>query len=398
MSLLSETTWILIPAMDEAEWLPRCFASLAEQSVKGFRVVVCVNQPDHWWSNEQYRSVCENNRLTLQWLKEHESDFPFECHVLDYSSEGRGWKTGEGGVGWARRVAANEALRFAVDKTILISTDADTLFDPDYLEQILSRFTEFPDAMAIAAPYYHPLTGDVTLDEAMLHYELYLRLMFLNLKRIGSPYAFTAIGSAMAFTAKGYLKAGGYPNRTSGEDFYFLQKIAKTGSVLTDLSAKVYPATRRSNRVPYGTGPALSHPLNELHRRYPIIHPSHFDNVARLYQLFPELFIQNIPTPADEFIMQQFGNTNIWQSLRENAGSINTFTKACHQKFDGLRTWQWLRNASRNDDPDQALMANLQHFLPQFAHQHQNLSLHNTPIDVLSALRDQLFQAEMDKK
>jgi hypothetical protein len=217
-------------------------------------------------------------------------------------------------------------------------------------------------------------------------------LMLLNLRRIGSPYAFTAIGSALAVTGKGYRKVGGFPHRASGEDFYLLQKIAKAGRVLTHLPARVYPATRLSSRVPYGTGPALSHPLHELQRRYPIIHPSHFDQVAGLYQLFPELYLRDTPTPADEFLMQQFGYTNIWQTLRDNAGSINTFIKACHQKFDGLRTWQWLRNSSRNDNPEEALMANMQLFLPNVAHQHPNFSLNRVSIQALSELRDQLFE------
>lgn len=392
MLLSPKTTWVIIPVMDEAEWLPACLESLAAQTLIGFHVVICVNQPDHWWSDPERVEVCFGNAHTLRWLGQHCDDFPFHLHLIDRSSKGLGWPMGEGGVGKARREAANHALELGGEQIVLVSTDADTLFDPDYLEKILSRFNDSPDALAIAAPFYHPLTGDLALDVPLLYYELYLRFMLLNLKRIGSPYAFTAIGSAMAFTGKGYLKAGGFPNRTSGEDFYLLQKIAKAGCVRTDLDAKVYPATRLSSRVPYGTGPALSHPLHELQRRYPIINPVHFDQVAGLYQLFPELYLRDTPTPADEFLKQQFGYTNIWQTLRDNAGSINTFIKACHQKFDGLRTWQWLRNSSRNDNPEEAFMANLQLFLPDVAHQHPNLSLHQVSIQVLSELRDQLFE------
>ena len=78
--------------------------------------------------------------------------------------------------------------------------------------------------IGLAVPYYHKLIGDAT-DRLILRYEIYMRCYLINLLRIQNPYAFTALGSAMAVTVRAYRKAGGLTPVKSGEDFYFLQNL-----------------------------------------------------------------------------------------------------------------------------------------------------------------------------
>ena len=58
-----------------------------------------------------------------------------------------------------------------------------------------------------------------------------------------------------------YVKAGGMNRRQAGEDFYFIQKLVPAGGYFNLTSTTVYPSSRISARVPFGTG-ALMHKLN----------------------------------------------------------------------------------------------------------------------------------------
>ncbi|HRZ41929.1 MAG TPA: glycosyltransferase family A protein [Bacteroidales bacterium] len=357
---------VCIPALDELEWLPRTLGSFAQQTCDSFCVVVCINQPESWRSDPGKREICANNDKTLKLAARMARDLPYPLHLVDRCSPGRGWKPRQGGAGAARREAMDFAMKLGGEDILLVSADADSLYDPDYLKDIAERFSRFPHVEAIAAPYYHAATGDDAIDRAMLEYELFMRFYLLNLIGTGSPYAFTAIGSALAVTGKGYRAIGGMPPKPVGEDFYLLQKSAKRSKMLLGLDSRAYPAARYSHRVAYGTGPALRDGTSGNTLRYAIIHPRHFEKLHQLYQCFQELYRKNIPTPADAFTGEIFGE-NIWEKLRQNVAGLATFTKACHQKFDGLRIWQWMRREAAGDNPRKALYANLELHLPGFA-------------------------------
>ena len=396
--MLSSTSdiWVAIPAMDEQQLLPLCLKSLSEQSVTGFNVVVCVNNPEEWWYDNQKRDVCLKNTETLDWLRKTAVSFPFRLHIIDKATSGNGMAAKSTGAGAARKVAMDYACHAGSRNAILVSTDADTQYDASYLADILSRFQEKTDADALAAPYFHNLTEDTEINKAILKYEIFMRLYLLNLFRIDSPFAFTAIGSALAVTNSCYRSAGGVPSKKSGEDFYLLQKIAKRSKVLQWIPSKVYPAARVSNRVDFGTGPTLAEGVAGKESRYSIVHPDHFDIVSELYNMFPLLYEKDIATPADDYLKALYGNHNIWKSLRANSASVETFIKACHQKFDGLRIWQMLRQSSKGDNGKQALIANLKLFLPdKFGSFAESVSEADSDVNLLTNIRNEIFNVEM---
>ena len=395
MKRLSDSIVVAIPAMDEAAWLPGTLNSLAAQTIQGFQVVVCVNQPDPWWDDPVRVATCHNNRSTMEWLSSHRKQFPFKVHILNRTSRGMGWPHEKGGAGLARRVVMDEAARHIPPEGVIVSADADAMYESGYLEAIAHRMAAYPGSVALAAPYYHPLTNNTEHNRAMLMYELYMRFHLLNLMRIGSPYAFTAIGSAMAVTRVAYQKVGGVPLKPFGEDFYLLQKLAKTGKVLTHLHAKALPAARVSNRVAFGTGPAITESLAGNKPRYQILHPNLYEPIGQLYQMLPALFSKNQSTPLDDKIAATFKQPSIWEPLRNNAKTTETFLKACHQKLDALRTWQWLRQGATHYDPDEALLANLQLFLPDI---HKQLSGSMPDYSQLVEIRDRLCQVECIKR
>jgi cellulose synthase/poly-beta-1,6-N-acetylglucosamine synthase-like glycosyltransferase len=258
---------IAIPVIDELEWLPHTLESISGQSFRDFKVWICVNQPESWWEHEDKRRICESNALLLEWLASYNG---LECEVIDRSSRGRGWPDGKGGVGMARRVVMDAVAAEADDRDIIVSLDGDTAMDSDYLAEVNQKFIDHPEATGFTARYYHKLTGDEEIDRAILRYEIYMRCYLINLIRIGSPYAFTAMGSAMATSVNSYRKVGGMTPKKSAEDFYFLVKLAKSGPLIYGDNARVYPASRKSERVIFGTGQAVMNGYEIMRERYPV--------------------------------------------------------------------------------------------------------------------------------
>jgi hypothetical protein len=165
------------------------------------------------------------------------------------------------GAGLPRKLGMEEAIRrFNGDKSgIIVSLDADCLVAPDYLMEINRNFKEYRLNSA-TIEFHHPvehLNAFDPLRVAATRYEEYLRYYRCALEFCGYPYPYFTIGSAFAVTAGTYLKAGGMGKQQSGEDFYFLQKVFPLGKTRFIDTTCVYPAARISDRVPFGTGPAL---------------------------------------------------------------------------------------------------------------------------------------------
>lgn len=331
---------IAIPLLDEGEHLPALLEDIRRQQGESFTVYFCVNQPDVWWQDPEKKPVCERNMRSMEYL-EKECDFP--CRLIDRSSPGKGWKGKEFGVGWARKVIMDEAIYRADSGDIIITLDGDTSFKEGYFRSVAENFKQHPEAVGLSVPYYHKRCCREAEDRAILRYEIYMRHYAINLWRIGNPYRFTALGSAMAVPVSAYRAMGGMSPKKSGEDFYFLQKLVKYGKLLTWNTHKVYPAARFSDRVFFGTGPAMIKGASGDWDSYPVYHPSLFDLVAETYGLFPDLFEQDTQTPMDDFLTGVLNMQKIWQPLRENARSRERFARACRDRIDGLRILQFLK-------------------------------------------------------
>jgi hypothetical protein len=332
--------YIAVPLMDELESLPELLENVSAQDMDDFKVFFCVNQPDAWWEDTEKRGICERNLLSMEYIETH-ADFPFR--VIDRCSKGKGWKGKSHGVGWARKVVMDTVSQEAAIDDIIISLDGDTAFSESYFSSVLENFAGHPGAVGLSVPYYHRLTGRDPEDRSILRYEIYMRNYAANLWRIGNPYHFTALGSAMALPAGAYMTIGGMSPKKSGEDFYFLQKLVKYGRLLTWNPEKVYPAARFSDRVFFGTGPAMIKGAAGNWSSYPVYHHSLFDEVKQTYDAFDSLYSRDIPTPMGDYMHNIPGQDNIWQPLRKNARTPEQFRKACTDRIDGLRILQFLK-------------------------------------------------------
>ncbi len=345
-----------IPAFAERDWLPHTLESLSGQDQKDFEVWVCVNQPAEHWNDPCREESTRDNLETLSWLAERRHRFPFRLHVLDAVHPPLAPEAKRAGVGWARRFLFERAIADMPDDGICISLDADTLLDRRYVSRVVAAFRDYPNALALAAPYFHHAPEEPRRALALLRYEIFLRYYQLNLWRIGSPYAFLPLGSALAFRVDVWRRTGGIPPRKAGEDFYFLQQLRKVGPVIRWIESRVYPSARHSERNPFGTGPVIGGDADSpLAQRYPFYAPELFDLLAQSFARFPTLYREPQLLPIDAFLHERLGGCAPFDRMRRNFGKVDLFVKACHERLDGLRTLQCLRfYHGRQRDPLQA--------------------------------------------
>lgn len=333
-----------MPVLNETENITAVIGNILDQEEVNLELIVCVNQPDEWHAIPSKADTCENNRLTIEYL--NSLDDP-RITVIDKSSKGRGWIGRKHGVGWARKVAMDAADKKANPDDIIISVDADTYYTPEYFSAVVSSISRFPGAAGLSVPYYHQLTGNDVADRCILRYEVYMRNYALNMLLIKNPYCFSAIGSGMACTAEMYRKVRGLSPKMSGEDFYFVQKLRKSGNIIIDCDEVVYPASRFSDRVYFGTGPAMIKGRTGNWESYPIYDQDLFLDIKATFDLFPEIYKCDIVTPMDDFLAETFQLPvkDIWEPLRINSRGAAQFIKAATQKIDGLRILQFLKES-----------------------------------------------------
>ncbi|CAM2067651.1 Glycosyl transferase family 2 [Sulfidibacter corallicola] len=348
---------LCIPVYDEREWLPDTLAGLASQewdrSEEPFEVWVCVNQGPQ--TPERIRDA---NRETLHWLERTRGHWPFRLHVLDATSPPAAPDAREAGVGWARRHLFRQVVARVGTDFIGVSLDADTHLEPNYLGEVVRAFARHPNAVGLAAPFYHRLPQDPQQQLNLLRYELYIRYYQINLWRIGSPYAFVALGSAMAFCGWAYAAARGFPVRAAGEDFYLLQALRKIGPLIRWIDSRVYPASRPSERVPFGTGILVAEEdLGLQRRRFPFFAPSSFELLGRTYAMLPDFFRVHRELPIGDFLERELKGYGAFDRMRGNFKDERRFVKAWHERVDGLRILQMLRFFEPQREPSAALDA-----------------------------------------
>ena len=385
-----------IPVLDEFENLSNLINDLTNQQDCAWEAVICINQPDEWWHNEQKAEVCKRNQKSLEYL--NSLNLP-QIHLIDKSSRGKGWIGKNHGVGWARKTAMDAASALAGPDDLIVSMDADTRYDPYFFNSLIGSAEKYPNAAGISVPYYHPLTGDETTDRCILRYEIYMRNYALNMLLIDSPYAFSAIGSGMACKASVYRRVDGLTPKMSGEDFYFMLKLRKSGNIVVDCGGTIFPASRFSDRVYFGTGPAMIKGRNGDWDSYPVYHAKAFQLIKQTYDAFAGLFIKNSETPMDAFLAKVTRGGPVWEPLRRNAASVESFIRASMQRVDALRILQFLKETNslypdRNEKRLHQFLTDCFETGNGLKQMLLKLDFDQTPVSELNMVRD--FMAEQE--
>ncbi len=254
---------VVIPAYNETDDFLRRFIT---SSLVNHRVllILVINQPDSETDSTMQSNLnnqCQlsgtqlwkNRNLTLIQIKQTQS----HILVVDRFNHSYCIKDDQG-VGLARKIGADIACTL-IDQGVITSpwicsTDADTYLPENYF----SALENIPEKHAAATYNFSHIVKQDALSKATQHYEQALRYYVCGLKWAGSAYAFHTIGSTLAFRYDYYALVRGFPKRAAGEDFYLLNKLAKLDSIWTITDATVFIEPRLSNRVPFGTGPAVS--------------------------------------------------------------------------------------------------------------------------------------------
>lgn len=296
--------------------------------------------------------------------------------VVDRSSDGFCLASKEG-VGRARRIGCDIALALAFRGALTARgvgcTDADATLPAEYFsaaEQAL------PGRAAALFPFRHQPSGDVRLDDATEAYELSIRYYVLGLAHAGSPYAFHTVGSTLYLDLVRYASVRGFGNRQAGEDFYLLNKVVKVAPIRRLHEPTIDIQSRRSTRVPFGTGPGVTRLLERRAQGEDLLlyAPSGFEALRAWLSTLdefakdPGLRIDQGPLltlqPADRSIALDYLETiNAPAQLAlaaEKTRSPEQLRLRLHTWFDGFKSLKFIhawRAAGHADLPSEEALA-----------------------------------------
>lgn len=311
-------------------------------------VLVIVNSSENTPDN-----IIAKNRETFQQLVVASLiDTYTNFNLLPYLIEKTQKKTA--GVGIARKTGMDEAvMRFnKIDKAngIICSLDADSLVSADYFTEIFNFYSNNQKSDACIFQFQHNFDTNLYSKDEILAcklYEIYLRYFRLAIEYSGFPNAIHTIGSCFSVKAATYCKAGGMSTRQAGEDFYFLHKIAPMTNIGVINKAIVFPAPRVSDRVPFGTGPAVSKIISE--KSYKVYNFALFKILKEFYASFPALQDKNsdifsiLPKTIANFTGADSLLT-IVKECRNNTNNLTAFTKRMFSKFDAFFAIRFLNS------------------------------------------------------
>lgn len=289
--------------------------------------------------------------------------------VLDFTNSANAIPAKQG-VGLARKLGLDLAIRLCERQLAggeatphwLHNCDADVSWPTGYMQIPAPQ----PGQVVSLYPFRHqPEPG---WQQAMALYDLRLQYYVALLNRAGSPYAFQTLGSAIAVTPQAYIQVHGMPKRSGGEDFYFLNKLAKLGVINSLEQPELTIAGRPSERVPFGTGPALKdiRQLADPLADYQLYHPLGFERLRLLLSAvrsyhaqngdFLSFLANNCGAHAEviENVVCQLGVQRFLSHLARQTHQ-RPFPQLFHIWFDGFQTLKFIHTMRALDCPDLCL-------------------------------------------
>ncbi|NEQ97206.1 MAG: hypothetical protein F6K30_10845 [Cyanothece sp. SIO2G6] len=260
---------LVIPAFDESvDFIDQVLPSTIENTL----VIVVVNAAvdSDRPAIERTQTLLDSFEPSGELLTVMTYNVTTSLLVVDCCTAGRQLPSKQG-VGLARKIGGDVALACMMQRLVTSQwihyTDADVMLPEDFLGPSESRgewgsggVREWgsegvrADETAVKLyPFRHQ-----PWHEAIALYEASLRYYVVQLAWARSPYAFHTIGSLMCVNSLHYAKVRGFPKRKAAEDFYMLNKLAKTGTVVQLQHPIVTLDSRISHRVPFGTGATMT--------------------------------------------------------------------------------------------------------------------------------------------
>jgi len=348
---------VVIPCFNEPD-LKRTLKSLVECTPTKCKVevIVVVNAGLH-----HEETIRARNKKTLEefhaFVELHNSALTFHCIYIDDLPKKHA------GVGLARKIGMDEAVarfdKVGVDG-IIVCFDADAQVAPNYLEEIEKHFIDNPKSPGCSIHFEHPTSGDMynaAVYEGIINYELHLRYYNQALKFAQLPYAFHTVGSSMAVRSSAYQKQGGMNKRKAGEDFYFIHKIIALGNFTELKRTKVIPSPRESDRVPFGTGKAISDWISTGQKAYQTYNLKSFQLIKSFISQTDVLFSGETPFISEAFnqyLSEQSFETRLAE-IRKNTTDYDSFLKRFFVWFDAFQVLKLVHYLRDTELPNQDL-------------------------------------------
>jgi hypothetical protein len=341
---------VCIPAFDETPAFLHALGKPAQGYSGKVLLVLVINQPEG-------SALCERNQALFDTIRQYPLlwkntagimlfEFShYDILLVDRFTENRRIPVKQG-VGLARKIACDIAAYLIHIKIIhthqIFCSDADVIFPDNYF---LTRLPEENSAGVLA--FKHIAGIDEAINAATRLYDQSLHHYVHGLQQAGSTYAFHTIGSCLVLHADLYIQVRGFPIRPAGEDFYLLNKLNKLAPVINLDNTEIHIESRLSNRVPFGTGPAVEKLLNSENAAI-FYHPACFsvlrewlkylDDMAEAGQFFlprhPDTRVQRYL----QELVTEFAIADTVHKLFTNHKSRSARVNHLHQWFDGFKT------------------------------------------------------------
>jgi hypothetical protein len=344
---------IVVPAYDEPG-ISKLLDSLVlcSEATCKVEVIVVVNAP----ADASEKSI-RNNKLTIRniesWKQKNSRCFFRLFTFMVEPNRINGW-----GVGLARKTGMDEAvLRFNKINNpdgIILNLDADCVVAENYFVSVYNEFLLHKDRTACSIFFEHPLSGSDFPEKTYKYialYELHLRYYFQCLAYSGFPYVFHTIGSSIGVKAHPYVKAGGMNRRQAGEDFYFVQKLVRSGGYFNLNSTTVYPSPRPSFRVPFGTGASIGNMVETNKMDLLTYNILAFKELRSFFRLIESTyncgddvlseFYKSLPPGLKSFLEEKELSDKIIE-IRNNTSCFLSFKKRFFEWFNMFRIVKYL--------------------------------------------------------
>lgn len=332
----------VIPACDELEEIGNTLASLAPGADD--MVLLVVNHP----ADAPSRVKAASGEL-LRLL----ASGAFSCRNLFWIDA----PDLTGGVGEARKLGMDAVIASChaeqAERVILASLDADTVAEPDYFDAVRGCFERNPAASALSIPFSHRPGATPEEERAIRSYEG----VSGTLCRPPAPGRFAVCVPDGRF---GVCSAGGslcarrrHAGPQGGRGFLFPAGRRQNRPGRHRGRVLVHPSPRPSDRVPFGTGPAVRKLMaGEAPAE---ISDAAFAFLGRLLARAAgpggleeaELFLDQIDSCSADFLRQE-GFPLIWPKVLANTPDRRDARLAAfHGWFDGLKTLRYLHRIDR---------------------------------------------------
>ncbi|GBR46303.1 glycosyltransferase [Gluconobacter roseus] len=242
---------VAIPVCNEEEHIIPCLLALAAQKDALDRVVLWINNTT---DDTRNRALSLTGRL------------PFELETVTVS-----YDPAQASAGLARRDAMAHTAKTAAPDAILFTTDADSEVAPDWTENILAAFTQYPveavfGRVLLMPEEYRKIPPHLHEDEqAERAYGALLEQIGLMLRPEAHdpwPRHQEHSGASIAVTHEAWRRVGGIPHISSGEDREFYKALRRHGiPVRHDLEVRVYVSARLQGRAQGGMAETLARRL-----------------------------------------------------------------------------------------------------------------------------------------